>query len=114
MSFQEWKEDLENRLNDHLKNRLDKTAPQEIATSRLQVQVTESKLIRGNWFVWLNGKIVQKFTGSTAHLDATACAAYLLRKEIEQQIEDPFPCKSCGGSTAHRPGCSLLGQGSNI
>lgn len=92
--FDEWKDDLERRLAEHLFKTPEKEEPEpeknstplyaqkwigEKAQHGDKVFVMESIATPGSWCVFKNGHIVKRFTGDAAYGQASVYAAQLLQ-----------------------------------
>lgn len=114
--FRKWKEDITKRCNDHVAKHPEfkpLTTPPKADTLKksdvLRVEVCESKITTGCWYVMVNGHVERSFFGALAHQKATRCAADLLKEEIEEvgsdQAGTPDPCIFCGTRYIHRTDC---------
>lgn len=127
--FLEWKRDLEQRLEEHLKKNpelIKKFRPQDPQLDsqalaphlgihyplakqiKKDVQVLKSELFKGRWVVWetwVDGYTATSFDGPTAHAKALRYAERL--KNSENQVVGE-PCIFCGGRSGHREGCPEL------
>ena len=117
--FQDWKNDLEKRLQDHLQNHPEspsKIPPPTTAAlvhhekrnyytmpaSNLVVQVTESEVQRGRWCVWVNDRLDKMYTGPLAQSYAIKYANAILNPK---DVAVGGPCLFCGRRSGHREGC---------
>ena len=107
MTFQEFKDDLEKRLQDHLEKNFKEPE---------KVRLDESLTNPGDWLVYFNNVLARLFSGPKAHQDATKYALELL--QADSKAEDVYyegnvcyrvapknPCSFCGGYLYHREGC---------
>lgn len=114
-TFQEWKDDLEARLIEHLKQyperEIKKISQSEVPTSKsdnLVVQVFESTSFLGRWCVWVNNALDKVFDGPTARLNATRYANGILNPA---DVAVGNPCVYCGRRSGHRDGCPATANG---
>lgn len=83
LTFEQWKEDIEERLAKHLFRHPEIDSPQlqevgNVSNSFMFIRVEESVVTKGLWLVYKNGVIQKQFQGILAQRDATAYANYLI------------------------------------